>query len=263
MAWQDPLEGMLKQPMHRIRLALPRKPAIVAVGAQTSISSIPSQMIAREKEPILEQQAAVPSCVARRGNRQEPWLKLHRFVPFQKYLRVRLSFFFQTVDVSLRLKVPSIFCRVGYVVLMCQENVADSPKSLDPPDERLDEFRRINEPVSTRMQNQVAVSAIGFWRVESAVINRMLDFQREIIHHGLRIVGAKATDGTSRTGEDGMQRRLAIVQTLGLRVNERMVSAFTKNHRRNLTAGIAVDAGRVDEEIAGHIFRNSLFNVCH
>ena len=54
--------------------------------------------------------------------------------------------------------------------------------------------------------DEVAVAAIRLRRVEAAVVDRLLDEQREVLHHGLHVVVAEAADGPGGAGKQRLQR---------------------------------------------------------
>jgi hypothetical protein len=42
-----------------------------------------------------------------------------------------------------------------------------------------------------------------------------------------------------------------------------MIIALAEDRRRQLPAGVAVDAGRIDEKVAGHILRDPFCKIRH
>ena len=61
------------------------------------------------------------------------------------------------------------------------------------------------------MANEVAVAAVGFRRVEAAVIDRLLERQRKVVHDRRRPVRAQAADGAGGTAHERVQRLPALL----------------------------------------------------
>jgi len=60
-----------------------------------------------------------------------------------------------------------------------------------------------------------------------------------------------------------LDRSLTIFGRSGLRSEEGWFGGFPENGRGDLSAGIAIDAGRIDEEIAGNILGDFLCDIRH
>src|SRR6185369_12914928 len=89
------------------------------------------------------------------------------------------------------------------------------------------------------------------------------DEERKVVHDRLRPVCAAMANGACRTADEGVQSAPPVLRAVGLVMDEGVLAGLTKNRRSELTAGIAVDAGRVDEEVAGDILRDTLVEVRH
>ena len=61
----------------------------------------------------------------------------------------------------------------------------------------------------------------------------------------------------------GHQRALDLVVGCGLAVDARRVAVVAEGGGRDLPAGVAVDAGLIDEEVARHVLRQAPRRVCH
>ena len=85
---------------------------------------------------------------------------------------------------------------ISNVVPMCQEDEINAAEFFETPDKRFDELRRVDQPVSIRMTNEITVAAEGFWRVEAAVVDRIFDKERKVGHRFLGIIAPQTTNGT-------------------------------------------------------------------
>jgi len=90
-----------------------------------------------------------------------------------------------------------------------------------------------------------------------------LDDQREILHHRLHVIVTEAADGPRGTGQQRVQRLSSVGAGTRLGLDEGRFNGLTENRRGNLPTDIAVDTGRVHEEIARHVFRHSLLGIGH
>src|SRR4029078_468173 len=98
---------------------------------------------------------------------------------------------------------------------------------------------------------------------KAAEINIAVDVQRERVDADVRIVFSYSADGTGGTSNQGHQGKTRLGFGFRLVIDAALLAVVAKNRRRELAAGVAVDAGRVNEEIAGDILRQAQLNVCH
>src|SRR5437763_1067115 len=103
------------------------------------------------------------------------------------------------------------------------------------------------------MLEEVTVAAVRLGRVVAAIEDGRLDRQREILHHRLDVVVGQAADGARGTRKERSQRGAPVGARRGLTLDERGLPGLTEDARRDLAAGVAVDAGGIDEEIARDI----------
>src|SRR5262249_23058183 len=87
--------------------------------------------------------------------------------------------------------------------------------------------------------------------------------ERKIFHHRLNIIVAHATDGAGGTGQQRLQRMAAVGARYRLSLDERGFGGFAEDRWSDLAASIAVDACRIDEEIARDVLRHSFFRIGH
>ena len=152
-------------------------------------------------------------------------------------------------------EVLGVAVGVGHVVPVRQEDVGDAAQRLEPPHERGDELRRVDQPVARGVPDEVAVAAVRLRRVVAAVVDRLLDGEREVVHHGLHVVVAEAADGPGGAGRRGpARRRRRSAAATGWALTKDVSGAFAEDGRGDLPAGVAVDAGRVHEEVAVHLY---------
>ena len=83
-------------------------------------------------------------------------------ITFKDNLGIRLRVQFSTIDDPLGSKMIGKLLGIGDIVPMRQKDAADPTQILQLSDERLDELRRVDQPVSIRMMEEVTVAAVGF-----------------------------------------------------------------------------------------------------
>jgi hypothetical protein len=95
---------------------------------------------------------------------------------------------------------------IGYVVSMRQEYVGNAAKLFQLLHERRNELRRVDQPIACGVSNEVAIAAVRLRRIVAAVIDRLLDHERKVLHDGLHVVIAKAPNRPCRAGQESLQR---------------------------------------------------------
>jgi hypothetical protein len=113
------------------------------------------------------------------------------------------------------------------------------------------------------MLDEVAAGAERLSRMEAAIVNAWRKRNREIVQNFADSVFVFAAD---RSGWTRNQRSHCLaLRRRGLRLDsdEGVVILFAESGRRELPAGIAVNATGVYIELAGGVRRDSLPNICH
>ena len=176
VAGQDPLEAVVRQPRHRLGLLRPRVPAVVLGSREPLLVAVPGQVVAGEEEAIVEQQDAValrcgPASGWRGSRGPAPTGRRRRGPPPHRAATT------SSVRWMMRRapKCCGVAVGVGHVVPVGQEDVGDAAQRLQPPHQRRQELRRVDQPVAGRVADEVAVAAVGLRRVEAAVVDRPLD----------------------------------------------------------------------------------------
>ena len=95
---------------------------------------------------------------------------------------------------------------VGHVVSVRQEDVSDAAQSFQLPDQGGHKLGRVDQPVAGGVSKEVAVAAIRLRRIVAAVIDRLLNDQRKVLHHRFRVVVPEATDRPCWAGQQCPQR---------------------------------------------------------
>jgi hypothetical protein len=70
-------------------------------------------------------------------------------------------------------------------------------------------------------------------------------------------------DRSGRTRHERHHRAFGFNISFGLVMNAALVAMIAKDLGRQLAAGVAIDAGGINEEIPRHIFRYTLLQACH
>src|SRR5438309_6497654 len=113
-------------------------------------------MVAGKQKPIRKPQAAVTLGMSGRRDGKEAGSQLDWAFTIEYDLGIGLRLQFQAVNDPPRREVLCVLGRIRDVVLMRQEDMADSAQALQPPNQCRDELRRIDQPVALRVPNEVA-----------------------------------------------------------------------------------------------------------
>src|SRR5262245_13085803 len=106
------------------------------------------------------------------------------------------------MDDAAAAKMLGVALGIGYVVPVRQEDVADAAQRLKLLYQRGHELGRVDQPVASGVPDEVAVAAIRLRGVVAAVIDRLLDEKREVLHHRLHVVITEAADGSCGAGQE-------------------------------------------------------------
>src|SRR5688572_9521565 len=115
------------------------------------------------------------------------------------------------------------------------------------------------------MFDEETIRAERLLRIEATV--RHLPFQLEWkARHGFfhpQLVAALHTDRPDRTGEKRLIGLMGMLLVDRLSSHRRKTPDFLEARRRQLPPGVAVDAGRIDKEVAGYIGIESFVLIGH
>src|SRR6516165_5958262 len=139
-------------------------------------------MITGKEEALVIEHDAMALRMTGSRNNTKTGLELDRCSSVEDDLRVALRLYVMSMDYSSGAEVVRELGGVGYVVLMGQENVADTADCFEAAHQMLCEPGRIHQPVAVGMGDQIAVGAETFACIESAVVDGAVDAQREVMH---------------------------------------------------------------------------------
>src|SRR5438445_585670 len=169
------------------------------------------------------------------------------------------------MDDPLRAEVLGVARRVADVVLVREEDVCDPAHPLERDHQLLHVPRRIDQPVAIRMANDIAVRAERLLRVKPVVADIVFNQHREAVsgstHHSL--VGYQGADRAHGTGQERLIGLVTLGLALRLAIDGRVLAILDERLRRQLPAGVAVDAGGVYEEVAIDIRREPFGDISH
>jgi hypothetical protein len=137
-------------------------------------------MVAREEVSIAIEQTAMPPSVSGGGYYEEFGANRDWIETMDYDLCPRLTVHLVLMDDSFTSKVSGKLCRIGNVIPMGQKDVAQPSQFLQSREQRLRKSGRVYEPVSVRVLHEIAVSAKRFGRIETAVVDIVLEQQWEI-----------------------------------------------------------------------------------
>src|SRR6266571_2217630 len=123
-------------------------------------------MVAGEEKIIAIQQRRMPAGVAWRRDGQEARRQLHPVAAVDHNFRIRLRRFLQLVDDALAPEFACVLRRIGYIVPMREKDTADTAGLVELLHQVTGPARRIDQPVTLRMPNEVARTAEGLFGCE-------------------------------------------------------------------------------------------------
>ncbi len=162
-------------------------------------------------------------------------------------------------------EVPPEAGVVGDVIPMGEEHALHAAEILNAPQKRAGRARRIHQNVSFRPNNKIArCSERGFRReaaIENAIFNGLGKQPRG--SPGIDLRGR--ADGAGRAGDERHQRPGLSFAAGWLTVNERFLGFGRpgEGDGGQLPAGVAVDAGGVNEKIPRNVLRQSQIQASH
>src|SRR2546428_7139016 len=142
---------------------------------------------------------------------------------------------------------------VGYIVAVREEHPANAAEGGDLAGERAGEARRIDEDVPRRTHDQVAARAVARLRGIAAVVDMVFEELWKGVARRADAVLRLRADRGHRAGDQRHARAVRLRFAGRLAVDVARVAALGEGVGRDLPAGAAVDAGRVDEEVAGDV----------
>ena len=103
------------------------------------------------------------------------------------------------------------------------------PRASSCSHQRRDELGRVDQPVACGVPDEVAVAAIRLRRVVAAVEDRLLDDEREVLHHRLHVIVTEAADGPRGAGQQRLQRLSPVGAGTRLGLDEGRFSGLTED----------------------------------
>jgi hypothetical protein len=148
---------------------------------------------------------------------------------------------------------------------MGEKDMSEASHSIEGIDKRLEIPRRIDQPVAVRMLHEETVRPERLFRIEAAVVDIPFNREREVGVRGTQ-EGVVRMFGPDRPGRAGEQRAIGLpgFQFGGRLMSHcRIFSYFFETRRSQLSAGITIDTGGIDIEVAGSIRIQSFTRVSH
>ena len=264
MPRKDEAEAEVEEPLQAADLLLPRIPAHRPRHPKGPIVFGP-QVVAGEEIRVIDEQRRAAAGVARNRNHDEARLELDGILP----LDLPLDHPGPSGNVGAMqdpFATESIVQRflIGDVVPMGEEKPARSAHRVDAIEERLRCARRVDDDVAALAHDEIAGRAVRRLRSQSEVVNGAVDVQRQRGQRVADFPSLRAADGRRRAGHQRDQRVLALGRR-GLPLHEGEPGPIRprERRRRELPAGVAVDAGRIHEERPRGILRKTQVEPGH
>ncbi len=163
------------------------------------------------------------------------------------------------------MKTRGKLCVVGDIVAVRKEHEAHASHLFDTLCQGSCESRGIDQYVSASIlgpHDQVRPCAKACFRGEAAEIHVVHDVHRECFNAR---ASAAVRHGANRSGRTGDQRHEGAMLLPGiprLAVDDGLIAVFAKTRRRNLAAGVAVDAAVIHVEFAFDVFGPRRLLIC-
>lgn len=263
---QHPLEAISKQRLHRMGLLRPGIPANIAEGRQGMAFGRPSQVVTGKKHLAFVKQNLVASCVTGSGNDDDIVIDANRFLarndPFDLDSADRIALMHHTRTVEMLCK-PSM---VGNIIPMGKEHERDPSHLFDAPYQWRSEPRRIHQDITARLRrpdDEVCPGAEAQLRGIATEIDAISYPVGESHHPFASIAPGNRADRRRRTRDECHQRPAHLARILRLMIDAGLSAMIPKGFRRDLAAGVTVDAARVNVEVAADILRKALCDLRH
>src|SRR5919201_2604378 len=120
---------------HGLRLLRPRIPTILLGSAQASLNPTPPQMVSGEQETALVEQHTMATGVPGGWDDHKLGRQFHGLGAIEHELGMGLRRQLGPMDDPLAPELLSILMRLGDVIAMRQEDVADAAEFLEPLDQ--------------------------------------------------------------------------------------------------------------------------------
>jgi hypothetical protein len=150
---------------------------------------------------------------------------------------------------------------IGHVVAMGQEHEAHAAQRGEPRQERPGGARRVDEDVPSEPLDQIRRGAVRLLARVAAVMDGAVDALRKSARSLGRL--PRRADGGGRARDQCHQRAQALGLACRLPAHVGGAAPLGEDRGRQLAAGVAVDAGRVDEQLAGGVLRQSEIEPGH
>src|SRR5579862_2976124 len=216
MPRQNPLERMIEQTCHRIRLHSPIVPADIPASIEPLVIPAPPQMVAGKEKAILIQKCAMAFGVTERRNDEEIRFKLNGFISFDDDLGIRLGGKLVTMNNSFGMKMLRKLLRISHIVPVRQEYAPDASELFKFLHEKMHKFWRIDQPVAVSSPDEVAVTAERVRRIESTITYVTFNCEGKVVIDFLYADFLKRADRTGGASEKCSQCRAPFFAGLGL-----------------------------------------------
>jgi len=153
---------------------------------------------------------------------------------------------------------------IGDVVAMGEEQPARTAHRLDAVEERLRRPGRVDDDVAALAHDQIAGRSVRRLGSQPEVVDGPVDVQRKRAQRLADFPSLRAPDRRRRAGHQGDERVLALGRRgLALHEGEPAPIRARERRRRELPAGVAIDAGGIHEERPRGILRKTQVEPGH
>ena len=120
-----------------------------------------TEFLTLQRAGYLPRGLVVGTCVFSAGSQYDWTVRTGEITNLSQAMRTdRLRRQLSPVDDSVGVEVGGVAVGVGHVVPVGQEDVGDPAQRLQPPHERGDELRGVDQPVAVGVEDEVAVPAV-------------------------------------------------------------------------------------------------------
>ncbi len=239
---------------------------MIAEGREGFTLGRPGKVVAGEKNFIAVEQHLVTAGMAGRGNQKQIGVERDEVFASGDALNAEPRGAIVMMHDARAMEMRGEARVVGDIVAVRKEHERDAAQLLDAPDERGGEAGRVHENIAAglwRTNDEVGPAAKTRFGSEPAEIDVVHNGIGKGIHGGAGVTVPGSADGSRGAGHQRHQGALHIRGTGRLAVDAGLTAMVMEGLRGNLAAGVAINAGCIDKEIAGDVLRQSLLDLGH
>ena len=215
-------------------------------------------MIAGKEKLVAIKKDDVTARVSRRGNHEQIVVELDRLFTANHPLNTETTRAVVSMHQSFAIESIAKQLVRRNVVFVCQQHLAHAAHLFDLLHELARKSWRVDQHIAAftfGTNDQITPGAEAVFRRETAEVNIVFEQHRERIDAEMRVVTFNRADGSGRTRDERHHRELRLIVCFRLMIDAALLAVIAKDHGRELTTRITIDARGINEEVARDILR--------